>query len=127
MIRRSRTVLFIPDPFEVRRVPIAVLAEVGAVVLVEPVPLPDMDPSLAWIARSALDDIREAPTFDVLPDGCGPHIVLGLVHEPLRTLPVEVFEALLRISEQTEAQAELQAALDKGTEDYRAMMGGLRR
>ncbi len=115
---KTRTVYFIIDPFEDTRCPIAVLAEIGGRVYAEPIPPPvGLVASARIVAEMAVADIREAPSMTTLPDSVGPQVVLGPMHEPLKSQPREVFDALLRLHELPEAKAEIDEALRKGRGD----------
>ena len=111
---RSRTIMFIPDPFARRRVPLGVIVQHDDRVTFEPIPLPDdIEPTAAVIARMEAEELGERPDAE-RPDWLGPHVVYGPWHDPRKTLPREVFDALSRATDTPEMRAELEAALEEG-------------
>jgi hypothetical protein len=113
---RSRTVIFIPDPFEPRRLPLGVLVEHGGLVIFEPIPLPgDLDAGVFALAGLLNADLRrEELHAERLPDSCGPHVMLGPWHGLLTSLPREVFDAIGRATDKTSFAADVEAALEEG-------------
>lgn len=114
---RSRTIIFIPDPFEKRRLPLGVIAQHGERVIFEPTPLPDdIERTAAEIARIEADNLRDEPSAE-RPEWLGPHVVYGPWHEPTKSLSLEVYEAVGRASDALELRAEIGALLVKGREE----------
>ena len=119
---RSRTVLYIPDPFAADPLPIAVVVEAYGRTVVEPIPvLADLSAGDRWCIGAALDDLREAPSVDVMPVGCGPQVVFGEVHDPFKSLPAPVFDALGRALNTPENAAAFRALVK---ETWESVYGG---
>ena len=72
-------------------VPIGALAEDAGRILYIPRTLCGhcLSPEQLAVAQLVGDDLRETKTLDRVPDGCGPHIILGAMREMVDHWPTE--------------------------------------
>jgi hypothetical protein len=121
---RTRTVLFIPDPFAPEPLPIAVVVEAHGRTVVEPIPvLADLEPAARWCIEVALGDLREAPSVDTLPVGCGPLVMFAPPGDPFKSLPQPIYDAIGRVLDAPENVAALKASLDRAWHEMHEYVG----
>ncbi len=111
---RTRTVLFIPDPFAPEPLPIAVVVEAHGRTVVEPIPvLADLDGLHRAFVSVSLDDLQRDPSMDRRSEGLGQQVVYGPIHDPFKSLPQPIYDAIGRVLDAPENVAALKASLNQ--------------
>lgn len=123
---RTRTVLFIPDPFAPEPLPIAVVVEAHGRTVVEPIPvLADLDGLHRAFVSVSLDDLQRDPSMDHRSEGLGQQVVYGPIHDPFKSLPRPIYDAIGRVLDGSEEEFSAARALRAENEHLRNVVAGL--
>ncbi len=123
---RTRTVLFIPDPFAPEPLPIAVIVEAHGRAVVEPIPvLADLDGLHRAFVSVSLDDLQRDPSMDRRSEGLGQQVVYGPIHDPFKSLPRPIYDAIGRVLDGSEEESSVAKALRAENEHLRSVIAGL--
>jgi hypothetical protein len=94
--------------------PIAVVVEAHGRTVVEPIPvLADLDGLHRAFVSVSLDDLQRDPSMDRRSEGLGQQVVYGPIHDPFKSLPQPIYDAIGRVLDAPENVAALKASLDQ--------------